>query len=259
MQVESIDAVRGQSFDFLIAHHVLEHIPSTLETLVQWMELVVDEGRMFLSVPNHTTTPDSRRLVTPPTHFLLDYIYQIGPDDFESREHIGSFLWSWIDVGGLEGRSKVEAADLVSSAMMAPTNDLHWHVFNAHTLEFVVSMAARIAGRRIAFELVEDGALDGGEHRVVVRLGPPASGTDAARSDLAQLRELLRPVVYSLAISTMEGKQTYALSRDRHAMRYACRGGMFHPLGSAVPLAPGEDLNYTYFEIGDQDIKYVAR
>ncbi|SJZ89875.1 Methyltransferase domain-containing protein, partial [Trichlorobacter thiogenes] len=106
VNVQSLSVFEGQEFDFVIAHHVLEHSANVIQTLIHWISFVKDGGILFLSLPNRHITPDASRLLTPPTHFLLDYAYQITEDDYESREHICSFLWGWIDVGGLEGKSK---------------------------------------------------------------------------------------------------------------------------------------------------------
>jgi len=45
------DQVTGLVFDALWSHHCLEHIPNPINALTEWRKLLVDDGRLFLTVP----------------------------------------------------------------------------------------------------------------------------------------------------------------------------------------------------------------
>ena len=252
VDVESLETLRGRKFDFLIAHHVLEHSATTIETLIEWISLVRDGGVLFLSLPNRHETPDNLRLLTPPTHFVLDYVYGVTEDDFESREHICSFLWSWIDVGGLAGTTKLEAANLVPQALNSPTNDLHWHTFNADTMKFVVSYAAAQADREVELVYLHDGHRSGGEHRAVFRINANTRPMTSSTLRIRRLRESLKKEILTAALEHLEGVGTYSLSAEHHGKLFQVENGKLRWIQSPLTLAERglAGADYTLFEPG---------
>ncbi|MEZ5854610.1 MAG: hypothetical protein R3D67_07605 [Hyphomicrobiaceae bacterium] len=201
------------SFDFLIAHHVLEHSSNVLEELILWFSRIKPHGLVFLSVPDKRHTPDGTRLETPPGHFLLDYIAGVNDSSFESREHIYSFLWGWSEVGGLAGKSKQEASQMVANATRSPTNDLHWHVFDAATLKFVVATAAKLAGRTASMVYSDSGTTQLPEHRLIAILKENAdTGEDINK--LQTLRSEVGPLLNRLSLEGMEGQPLFSLTPE---------------------------------------------
>ncbi len=65
------------SFDLVICHHGLEHIPTVAETLAEINRILKPDGRMVVSVPNG--------------HGLCDAIYRYV---FEGGGHVNRFRWS---------------------------------------------------------------------------------------------------------------------------------------------------------------------
>lgn len=201
------------SFDFLIAHHVLEHCSNVIEELVAWISYLKDDAILLLSVPIAHCCPDKARLVTPQTHFLMDYIMRTTDTAFESREHIYSFLWGWYDQGGLAGRDKQEAQAMVHQAVHAPVNDLHWHVFSAQTFRFVVEIAAKLALRNCQILYQDNGILGLEEHRIVVRL-VKAESIEGDVGRLKVLRDELAPLITRISLESLEGQKVYCLSEQ---------------------------------------------
>jgi 2-polyprenyl-3-methyl-5-hydroxy-6-metoxy-1,4-benzoquinol methylase len=253
--VESLSSISHERFDFLIAHHVLEHSANVIETLVEWLGMIEEGGTLFLSLPNRHQTPDNLRLLTPPTHFLLDYSYGVTEDDYESREHICSFLWSWIDVGGLEGKTKMESASLVFAALHSEQNDLHWHTFNADTLEFVVRTAAGVLGLSAETLYLHDGYRSGSEHRGVFRIGKSANVRSARMKRLIEIKQEMRGLINELAIEGLEGKATFSLSRENRGKIFAVEEGKLRWVRSPVTLEERglSDVDYTYLETSGMD------
>lgn len=255
VNVQSLSLFEGKNFDFLMAHHVLEHSANVIQTLCYWMSLVKDGGVLFLCLPNRHITPDASRLLTPPTHFLLDYINQATEDDFESREHICSFLWGWIDVGGLQDTTKLEAAGRVSNALNSAVNDLHWHTFNIDTMKFVVKMAATLSGRSVDIIFEQDGFQVKDEHRLVCRVVNAASPASENINQLIDLGKKLRSVIYNVTLEGLEGCATYALSKEHKGKLFLVDQSKVRWIRSPETLIKkglsGRD--YTYLEIGDKE------
>ncbi len=250
--VESLDRLLGQKFDFLIAHHVLEHCANVIETLVEWIALVRDDGILYLSLPNRDTTPDFLRLQTPPAHFLLDYLNRSSEDDYESREHIAEFLWSWYDVGGLEGKDKHEAAMLVHQALHAERNDLHWHTFTLETVKFVVAAAAELSGREARLLFSQDGHQRREEHRAVFRIIARSGAEATLASQLQTLRANLRETIDRYVLHALNGVVVRSLSpASRHAPMLVECGSLRaigdHEIIDGLDVADREPL---YVEIG---------
>lgn len=255
INVESLSTFEGKKFDFLMAHHVLEHSANVIQTLIHWMSLVKDDGVLFLCLPNRHITPDASRLLTPPTHFLLDYVNQATEDDYESREHICSFLWGWIDTGGLQDKTKLEAAALVSNALDSAENDLHWHTFNIDTMKFVINMAASLSGRTIAIEFEQDGFQVHNEHKLVCRLVKRISPISENINQLINLRERLRSVIYDVALEEMEGCATFSLSKEHKGKIFQIDHGKVRWIRSPKTLKEKglDTCDFTYLEIGDEE------
>ncbi len=255
IQVEDIASLQDEQFDFLIAHHVLEHSANVIETLVQWVSMLRNEGILFISLPNRHQTPDNLRLLTPPTHFLLDYVHGTTEDDFESREHVCSFLWSWIDVGGLAGKTKLEASGLVAAALQSESNDLHWHTFNVDTMRFVVDTAAAMLGLGVEALHVHDGFANGSEHRGVFRFSKGGRGASPRLQRLMELRKDLRSLVYGVALEGLEGCATHALSREHRGKIFVAQDAKLRWVTSPDTLGEmGLDRrDYTLLEITDRE------
>lgn len=258
--VKSLSTFADRCFDFVIAHHVLEHSANVIQTLIEWMTLLKANGTLFISLPNKQTTPDATRLLTPPTHFVLDYLYKTSEDDYESREHICSFLWGWIDVGGLAGKTKQESAHLVSDALNSDTNDLHWHTFNADTMRFVVETAAALAGRSVEIEVIQDGFKTGDEHRFVCRLPERQEEAPTIVSELLDIKRRLRPAVMRMALEYLDGLVTYSLSKEHKGKLFLIEDGRVRWVRSPQTLKDKglDSRDYTYLEICPEDAGVIG-
>lgn len=250
------------TFDFLMAHHVLEHCSNVLETLEDWIGYLKPSGVLFLSIPNREKCADQSRLITTPLHFLHDYILGADDSSFESREHIYSFLWGWHDEGGLKGKSKAEAHDLVRMAAHNSRNDLHWHVFSFSTFKYVIEVAAALAGRSTEFLHESDAGDKDGEHYIVVSLKSGREQSDEIRFLSDSRRDLPKKLAH-ISLGFLEGAPAYLLDEnnsgkgviiERHKLRWVRepevykalgltnRERVYLDIGSATAGAFGEDV-----------------
>lgn len=240
------------SFDFLMAHHVLEHCSNVIETLENWIGYLKPVGTLFLSVPNRKFCADQSRLVATPLHFLYDYILGLDDLSFESREHIYSFLCGWYEEGGLKGKGKKDCHDLIKMAIHQPNNDLHWHVFTFSTFKYVIEVAAALAGRSTEFLHQFDARDEAAEHRIVVSLAPGLAKRDDMHFLSGLRRDLPRKLAH-ISLGFLEGLPAYLLSErdagkgflvDQSKLRWVREAEVYQALGL-------NKLEPVYFEPGN--------
>ena len=129
--------------DFLIAHHVLEHTPDPIATLRHWHTYVKPAGVFVISVPYFTLCPDRDRLEPDFNHILTDHLLDRDGDSFESREHVLSFLSSWVDDSpGLADLTKSECCRKILSQTKRSGHDFHWHAFDHRLFQETIYAAA---------------------------------------------------------------------------------------------------------------------
>lgn len=61
------------ALDFVLASHVIEHMPDTIRALGEWDRVLAVGGILFLIVPHRDRTMDAERPVTPLAALLADY------------------------------------------------------------------------------------------------------------------------------------------------------------------------------------------
>src|SRR6185503_15949436 len=62
-----------ETLDFLLASHVIEHMPDTIGTLWEWARVLRPGGVLFLIVPHKDRTMDVERPCTEVAHHLADH------------------------------------------------------------------------------------------------------------------------------------------------------------------------------------------
>jgi len=140
--------------DFLIAHHVLEHLSNPIGALVQWLSWLKEESLLVLSFPEAKCCLDRERLIPPLEHLLLDYFLVRDDNSFESREHIFSFILGWREAGV---RKNMDATQLTANCFHCAKmehNDLHWHAYNHALAADLIRSSLIFAGRGGLFELI---------------------------------------------------------------------------------------------------------
>jgi SAM-dependent methyltransferase len=175
--------------DFLIAHHVLEHIDDPVGALAEWLRVLKDGGVLFLSVPNYRGNWfDFRR--TPPdrAHLALDHADAAGRKarNLEHYRDMAQSMWQWPD-----GDPRIEAQ---AQAWIEAGDRHHYHVWDAQALCDVLTLAAQAAGHPLRVERAM--LLDHGFELLVAARKLPAGKAAVhwphrGRSRLAALSALL--------------------------------------------------------------------
>jgi SAM-dependent methyltransferase len=76
-----LDAIADDSYDAVLASHVLEHLADPLGALAEWQRAVRDGGHLLLVLPHRDGTFDHRRPVTTVEHMRADQANAVGEDD----------------------------------------------------------------------------------------------------------------------------------------------------------------------------------
>lgn len=105
----SLDAFSDQSMDFVVASHLIEHLPNPLGLLDGVHRVLRPGGTLVLLVPDRRRTFDRDRPPTPLEHVVSDYKSGVGVVD---EEHIAEF------------RSNVDKVDIYSMSSTERESDL---------------------------------------------------------------------------------------------------------------------------------------
>lgn len=70
---ERLDSIPGESLDFIVANHFLEHAENPIGAIERHLRRLRPGGVLFLAVPDKRFTLDAKRPVTELEHLLRDY------------------------------------------------------------------------------------------------------------------------------------------------------------------------------------------
>ena len=130
---------------------------------------------MFLSLPAADHACEKDRLPTPFEHILDDYLFDRGPDHFDSKQHIPHFINQWTAMDPKSfwyAEKNVEQFVAVSlGEVRRDGNDLHWHTYSLDVFKQVMGAAFWFAGHGMELLHAEHGG--GMLYVVAAKLGKP--------------------------------------------------------------------------------------
>jgi len=137
--------------DFLLAHQVFEHCANPIRILcAEWIPLLKDGGILFLGVPSNDNACERNRPITPLEHILDDFYFSRNEHNYESVQHIFSFILQWTTMNpetfwyakqGIQSFCEIALAEGRS-----PNPDLHWHTYTLATAAATVEASFYAAG-----------------------------------------------------------------------------------------------------------------
>jgi predicted SAM-dependent methyltransferase len=80
---------RPRTLNFIVASHVLEHLPFPLAALESWYGLLAPGGTLLLRIPDKRFTFDTKRSRTPLAHLIDE---RANPSRFDKRAHYADWL-----------------------------------------------------------------------------------------------------------------------------------------------------------------------
>lgn len=128
--------IRSDTYDFLLASHVLEHVANPLRALEEWIRVLKVDGLMVVVVPHKEGTFDHRRPVTTLEHLIQDYVSGTREDDLTHLKETLDLHDFSLDP---KMRNSREFAERCSANVRYRW--LHHHVFNTRLAAQVVDRA----------------------------------------------------------------------------------------------------------------------
>src|SRR5579864_8437929 len=110
---------RCDSMDFVIASHVLEHLPFPLAALRHWYQVLRPGGILLLKIPDKRFTFDVKRERTPLPHLIAE---DAAPSSFDKRAHFED----WVENVLHHARGSEEFNQQVSH-LVASDYSIHYH------------------------------------------------------------------------------------------------------------------------------------
>jgi SAM-dependent methyltransferase len=83
-----MSTIPSESYEFILASHVLEHIANPFKALYEWLRVLKDKGIFLLILPHKNSTFDHRRQIITLKHLIEDYEHDIGEDDLSHLPEI---------------------------------------------------------------------------------------------------------------------------------------------------------------------------
>jgi SAM-dependent methyltransferase len=131
-----LGALSDESYDVVLASHVLEHIANPIRALDSWRRVLRPLGLLVVVVPNGSLTFDHRRTPTPIDHLIDDYTRGIAEDDISHLPEILRYHDLTMDPGGGSREEFVRRSENNASVRA-----LHHHVFTLASLGAVLTRA----------------------------------------------------------------------------------------------------------------------
>lgn len=155
-QCEDLDLIPGESLDFLIANHVLEHSADVIRTLVRFYEKLKEGGVLFVTLPDKRYTFDCDRAVTSFEHLWDEHLHGSARNDYahylDYHQHVAA---------------KTDGPPLTEEQFrQAGRVDIHVHVW---TQKEILELFLELDRRKLVEWEIEAAMRDGGEFIVVAR------------------------------------------------------------------------------------------
>jgi predicted SAM-dependent methyltransferase len=125
-----------RALDFIIASHVLEHLPSPLRALKSWYEALRGGGTLLLKVPDKRFTFDRNRRRTSLQHLIEELE---NPAQIDIREHFAD----WVEnVNGRQPGSEEYEREL--RGLMEQNYSIHYHTWIDRDLQDIIQYTQNI-------------------------------------------------------------------------------------------------------------------
>jgi len=128
-EARELSCIPDETYDFVLASHVLEHVANPLSALQEWKRVLRPGGVMLVVVPDKLRTFDHNRPLTPFHHIEADFQGKTTEDDMTHLEEILALHDLHLDpqAGSI---SEFRARCLQNPALRG----MHHHVFSPEVL-----------------------------------------------------------------------------------------------------------------------------
>lgn len=99
---DSMSVLKGKNPDFIVANHVIEHLVNPIRFLKEVSDLLPDNGKMLLTVPDKNFTHDINRNLTRYRHLVFEYL--VGTRRL-ANHHIRDYLKNKLPVDNVHPKT----------------------------------------------------------------------------------------------------------------------------------------------------------
>jgi len=154
LDVDGLRAVTDESFDSVIACHVIEHLANPIAALCEFERVLRRGGRLVLVVPDRNRTFDSVREPTSLAHLLDDFGRGITEVDLEHISEFCEAIFNQPPIHPDEVRDLHDPARLDAERInLHRRRSIHVHCWTPE--EFAVVLAAGMARDLMSWQLVD--------------------------------------------------------------------------------------------------------
>jgi SAM-dependent methyltransferase len=116
--------------DFIIASHVLEHLPLPLPALKRWHDSLAPSGALILRVPDKRFTTDAPRQRTTLEHLLEETAH---PERSNDRSHFENWVEHIYHTTPTQPHFETSVLDLIKSGY-----SIHYHVWTDEDVQQII-------------------------------------------------------------------------------------------------------------------------
>ncbi len=159
-----------QKLDFIIASHVMEHLPFPLAALRAWYDALAPNGKLLVKVPDKRYTFDHRRERTTLAHLVSEYEH---PELTDWAAHYVDWVEK-VDQRKPADSEVIEGADGLRTGRF----NIHFHVWTGEDVVEIVEFTRRVWGLNWRARVFWDGRAYRKEVTVLLEKTSGASGKD---------------------------------------------------------------------------------
>ncbi len=205
----SVVELTKRKFNFIIANHVLEHVPNPIKAVMNIWAGLEDNGYLVLSIPDKNYTFDKDRLLTPYEHLLAEYyldVHEVSDEHYiEALQHIHPHVFDSKDA-------------LINALYAFRLRSEHAHVWDSHSFRGHLSRIIQ-ENRLNALILVESpGELNKLEYFAVIKKTVSKDDIDGGMRILSALyddRKDLRKAFPDFSMGNSSSLIKWALNAER--------------------------------------------
>lgn len=166
----TLRGIKKNSFDFLIANHVLEHTPNPIQVLENWLSVLKVGGVVFFVLPNLNHTFDRGRSLTTIDHLVDDYRFYQNLGDNELGDHNLKHYLEWVRISDYNILKKKRTENEIGNhakKLNAENSEIHFHTFNKGSITKLLNYVEKNMFKPFFLQEIIDGR--GGEIITVIQ------------------------------------------------------------------------------------------
>lgn len=241
-----LECVGGQrAYDYVVASHVIEHVPDFFGWLREIAEVLVDNGHLALIIPNKLLTFDAARQPSSEAEFVDAYVRRLRRPD--PRQIFDSF-YHWRDLLGGHYRDapasgEGRAAELLERCARAHKTgeyvDVHCWVFTPQSFLRALDLGSRLGLLPFEVATLEPSEAGRADFLAILRRTPEALTADERRARFVRTQASLtlpgepgaQDPDAEVRLALLEARAAHA-----HALENSLSWRITAPLRAARPL-----------------------